>query len=138
MRRAATALSLAALAAAAGCGEREYSASEFVEEANAHGAGLELGEPLLSSREDTEVYAVEVEPVAATGELGADAHDAHGGGSLTITADSEAGAAEYERCEGAETLVCYRAANVVLAVEDELGADELVGVDGAIRALASD
>lgn len=138
MRGAAAALSVATALVVAGCGEREFSASEFVEEANSHGAGLELGDPLQSSREDTEVYAVEVEPVAATGELGADAHDAHGGGSLTVTADSEAGAAEYERCEGAVTLICYRAANVVLALEDELGPDELVGVDGAIRSLASE
>ena len=124
----------------AGCGEREFDAREFVAEANANGAGLELGEPLLSSRDETEIYAVEVKPTAATGETGdgAPRHLEHAGGSLIVAPDVEAGEEEYERCEGAVTIVCYRAANVVLALEGEPQSPELVGVDGAIRALGSE
>lgn len=121
----------------AGCGAHEFDAQEFVEEANANGAGLELGEPLLSTREDVEIRAVEIAPASATGEVERPG-GAHTGGSLIVASSVEAGEEEYERCEGAVTIVCYRAANVVLAVEGDPGSAELVGVDGAIRALASD
>ena len=139
MRIALAALALAAVPRA-GCGEREFDAAEFVAEANAKGAGLELGEPLLSSRDETKIYAIEVEPAAATGEVGDPAAEAdeHAGGSLIVAPDVEAGEEEYERCEGAVTIVCYRAANVVLALEGEPQSPELVGVDGAIRALGSE
>lgn len=140
MRVARLAALLLAPVALAGCGEREFDAREFVAEANANGAGLELGQPLLSSRDETEIYAVEVEPTAATGESGAGASGSLGraGGSLIVAPDVDAGKEEYERCERAATIACYRAANVVLALEGEPQSPELVGVDGAIRALGSD
>lgn len=138
-----TAAALLAVAALAACGETEFDAEGFVSEANDRGAGLELGEPLLSAREETDVYAVEVERPSATGRPdGADEHlgehEHVGGGSLIVAADADAAKAEFERCEGAVSLVCYRAANVVLALEGEPNSPELVGVDGAIRALASE
>ena len=129
---------LAVAAIATGCGEQRFDADEFIERANANGAGLVLGEPLLSERDGVEIYAVELLPTSATGEVAPTGGEAHGGGSLIVAEDAEAGQSEYARCEGAVTLVCYRAANVVLAVEGEPGSAELVGVDGAIRALASD
>lgn len=122
----------------AACGEREFDAAEFVAEANERGAGIELGEPLLSAREGTEVYGFDLEP---QGTAGAEDHGGgheHAGGSLIVTADADAGRAELERCQGAVTLACYRAANVVLAVEGEPGSPELAGLDAAIRALASE
>lgn len=139
MRVAGLAALLLTPIALAACGEREFDAHEFVAEANANGAGLELGDPLLSSRDETKIYAVEVKPTAATGETGdaAGGNHEHTGGSLIVAPDVEAGEEEYERCEGAVTIVCYRAANVVLALEGEAQSPELVGVDGAIRALAN-
>lgn len=138
MRTACIGGFLAAAAIAAGCGAHEFDAQEFIDQANANGAGLELGEPLLSTRDGVEIYAVELLPTSATGEVGPTGEQAHGGGSLIVAEDAEAGQSEYARCEGAVTIVCYRAANVVLAVQGDPGSAELVGVDGAIRALASD
>ena len=129
-------LSVAALAA--GCGAKEFGAQEFVREANARGAGLQLGEPLVSTREEMEIFAVELLPTSATGEVGPDQGGQRAAGSLIVAPDIETGEEEYVRCEGAVTLVCYRAANVVLALEGQPGSPELVGVDGAIRALASE
>ena len=134
----AVSLSLAATLGACG-GEREFSAEEFVEEANANGAALELGAALESTRADAETFAVslsegEREPAHEQDDAG----HAHGGGSLTITADAEAGLAEYERCEAAPTLLCFRASNAVLLLEDSLPADELAPIEAAFRAMATD
>ena len=126
-RLAVAALSCAALAVAGcGSGERVFEAGEFVDEANAAGAGIELGERLVSTREGIEVHGFEL----TTG----------GGGSLTVTPDSAAATEEYERCDGSAALRCYRVANVVLGFEEEdlPRPDALTGVDAAVRALASD
>ena len=139
MRAALSFIALAALALGGGCGETTFDAAGFVEEANENGASLELGEPLLTEREEVEVHAVEIRPASATGELGAGhAGEEHVGGSLIVSEDGEAAEAEFARCDGAVTIVCYRAANVVLAVEGDPSSAELVGIDGAIRAMAGE
>jgi hypothetical protein len=137
VRAVAPAWVVAALALACCGGEREFSAEEFIEAANAHDAGLVLADPLASTREGVEVYELQFEgggPAAA----GAGAIDAHGGGTLTITEDAEAGAAEYERCEAAVTLLCFRAANVALYFEGALAPSDLARVERAIRALGEE
>jgi hypothetical protein len=121
--KAALLLALAATGGAlVGCeGERSFSAEEFVEAANERGAGLELGEPLLATDPEAEVYAVRLaedadhEGEPATGE--AEVGHGHGGGSLIVAGSDAEALAEYRRCEGAVTIHCYRAANVVLRVE---------------------
>jgi hypothetical protein len=137
-RRTPPLLALAALAAA-GCGqgERVFSAPELIEQVNANGAGLELGESLETAREGAEVREVAfVEP----GEPRDDetAQHEHGGGTLTITTDAEAGLAEYERCESAATLLCFRASNVVLVFEADLDPADRTRLEGALRAMASE
>jgi hypothetical protein len=127
------AIALAALAVAAGCGgedEFRFSAEEFVFEANARGAALELGTPLVSSREGTEIHELAVIGVGGTGD--------HGGGSLTVTADSAAGLAEFERCEAATSLLCFRANNVVVALEDELDREQVGTLERALSRMAAD
>jgi hypothetical protein len=109
-------------------GERTFEAEEFVDEANEHGAGMELGEPLSAVHTETEVFSVE---------LASSATQVHGGGSLVVADDLEDGQAEYERCEGAASLTCYRAANVVLRLED-VSPEQRAQIDGAFAALESD
>ena len=135
--RAAPAL-LGALALASGCGsEQTFSAEEFVEEANAHGAGLSLGAPLQTAREEGfELRTVELAQDEA--EAGAGAAHEHAGGTLTITPDPSAGAAEFERCERAASLICFRAANAVLLFEDALEPQEQVRIAAALRTMAED
>ena len=127
-----------AVTALAGCGggERTFSAEELVEEANASGAELVLGEPLSSTREGAEVRELSFEEHAEP-DAGEAAH-AHGGGTLAIMGDAEAGLAEYERCESAATLLCFRASNAVLLFEGELEPAQRAGLERALRALASD
>ena len=137
-RLAFAALALFGLAlAACGSGERTFSAEEFVEEANAHGASLELGEPLSTSESDDELYSLTIEEPAshedaeAVPEIG---HE-HGGGSLRVTDSVEDAEAEVERCEQAVSLFCYRAANIVLIFEQDAEPEALSEVAGALRAL---
>ena len=141
---AATGVSLATLALGCGGGEPTFTAEEFVEEANANGAGLELGDPLFAAESDDEIYRVALEErhgSKGTGEAppseetGA-AHE-HGGGSLRVSEDAEAAEEEYVRCESAASLLCYRAANVVLIFEPSVEPQTLRRLDGAIRAMES-
>jgi hypothetical protein len=127
---------LALLVAWSGCGERTFEAEEFVAEANGHDAGLVLGPPLSSSREDAELRTLSF---AGTGAAPAPAAgDVHGGGSLTVLGDDEEALAEYERCESSVSLICFRAANVVLIFEGDLAPADLRRVERALRALASE
>jgi len=131
-------MALAALAlAACGDGERTFSAQELVDEANANDAGLELGDALETSREGAEVSEV---TFVEAGEAHDDeiAQHEHGGGTLTITTDAEAGLAEYERCESAATLLCFRASNAVLFFEASLDPADRTRLEDALRAMASE
>ena len=117
----------AALVAITGCGEeqRTFTASEFVGEMNNEGADLELGADLLSTQAGVEVSEIRFGPDAE--------------GSLTVAEDAEGGVSEYERCESAATLICYRAQNVVLLFDGaETAPVDLAPVETAIRALAEE
>jgi hypothetical protein len=133
----ALALAVAGLAA---CGERSFEAEEFVDEANSHGAGLELGEPLTTTEPESEVYALRLaEPAVEQGEeFGVVDEHAHGGGSLTVTEDEDGALEEYRRCESAASLLCYRAANVVVVFEESLPPEDRSRLDAALRSLASE
>lgn len=155
MRSPAAALTATLLAAAGllagGCGEGEetFTAAEFVDRANASGAGLELREELVSTQGDVEIWSVSFtggaappgQPGAAdnaspgTGATGTDL--GHGAGSLAVAADAEAGSAEFERCEAAASLVCFRAANVVVRLEGATP-DEIARLESAVRAMESE
>jgi hypothetical protein len=97
------------LAAAPGCGEREFEDAELVEELNAAGAGLQLGEPLPVGTDDIEVRSIAFEHTSLTG----DSHT-HASGAISILPDSEAALSEFERCEGTVDFTCFRVANAVL------------------------
>jgi hypothetical protein len=127
-------LILCALLVASCGGERTFEPEEFVDEANAAGAGLALGEPLTSIAEGVDVYALEfTAPVEET-----DGHGHGGGGSLVVTEDSGSATDEFERCEAAVSLTCYRAANVVLYFEAERTDERLIAVERAITELGSE
>jgi hypothetical protein len=139
--RAGLALAAAALAAlalaACGSGERSFGAEDFIEEANAHGASLELGEPLSTSEADVELYALTIEEPEEEDDSGdepAIEHE-HGGGSLRVTDSVDDAEAEVSRCEQAVSLFCYRAANIVLILEQDADPEALSDLAGALRAL---
>ena len=144
MRRARRSLVLFLVAtapvSAAACAEteRSFSSAELVEKLNAGGAGLVLEEPLPSFREGVELNAVRVEEhdEQASGQGPSGGHE-HGGGTLAIMADADAGLVEFERCERAVTLVCFRASNAVLFFE-ELDPVDRARLGRAFQGLADD
>jgi hypothetical protein len=139
-------VAVAAAAMLAGCGsdERSFSAEQFVAEANRNGARLELGVPLSTSDTGDELYALEVghadEPAKQQGlpENGGELEHEHAGGSLRVSESAEDAEAEYNRCEAAATLLCYRAANVVVILEEGAEPGDLRAVESAIRAMETE
>jgi hypothetical protein len=128
---------LALFAAACG-GERSFEPEEFVDQANAEGASLVLGEQLTTIEEGVDVFAISfAEEKGHEREQEPDGQS-HSGGSMIVTSDSEAATEEFQRCETAVTLTCYRAANVVLYFDVEPSDEQVAKVDAAIRALASE
>jgi hypothetical protein len=124
-----------------GCGgERNFSAEEFVEEANGHGAGLVLGERLTSGSPDVETYALTLEerpPKQGPGNQDDQGAGHGGGGSLSVQPGVDEAEREYRNCRNAITLVCFRAANVVLILEESGEIAALKAVEDAVLALAN-
>jgi hypothetical protein len=124
------------------CGEqRTFTAEEMVAEINGHGAGVRLGEQLTTSQENLDLYAIRLSAAAAPPQApGTDQRsppvDVHAAGSLTITESDDQGVAEYERCESAASLICFRAGNAVLILEDTVPNQDLARIEAAIRAIA--
>jgi len=136
MRSRARRQALGAVLAAvvlAGCSDgRTFTAEEFVEDVNAEGVKLELGERLISDQEDTEVYAVALEPVANL----PGAEDRHAGGSISVSDDADGADEELASCRASADLLCYRAANVVVVLEG--GGIEAQQLGVAIERIAED
>ena len=135
---------LAALAtvAGAGCGGgHTYDAQEFVAAINEEGAGLVLGDELLG-QSGAETYAIHFEgpdgAPSGSGSGAASPSHAHGGASLTVTDSGEAGVKEYERCEGAVTLICFRAANVVLILQGSVSQEDVASLEASFQGLSTD
>jgi hypothetical protein len=105
---AALVASAAALAALAGCGEeRTFTASEFVDQVNEKGVSLRLGRQLQTSGDAESLNAVTL-PGAS--------------GSLYVYADSGGASDQLEACRASAGLICFRAANVVVVLDEESGA----------------
>jgi hypothetical protein len=114
VRRYGTAALAAGALALGACGEeKKFDAPGFVEDVNAEGAKLELGEPLISSVEGQEVYAIELDPLT---DLPDEARP-HSEGSLSVFDEASAAADEIESCRASADLLCYQAANVVVVLE---------------------
>jgi len=134
MARAAAALLALAAAAAIGCGERDFSATELVDAANEHGAQLELGSQVTTTDAGAPVYAIRSVPA---GDANPQLEGGGGRGTLLVADDATAAGAEFDRCDATADLTCFRAANVVLRFTSLDGPDQ-ARISGAISALASD
>jgi len=136
-------LALAAAAVtllAAGCGdgeeERTMSARDFVSEMNQAGAALKLGPVLTQNADGLDITEVTIKRTAPTPTGEGQDLAPSGDATLIVLADAEEAKGEYDRCQGAPSLSCYRAANVVLRVEDLQPTDRAL-LTSAISQLAS-
>jgi hypothetical protein len=119
-------LALAVPLGGCGSGEHQFTPEEFVDTVNAEGAGLALGPAIATRADGVEIHSVTFTE-ASTG-VGSPTIDSpraeHGSGNLLIAGDAGAARAEFERCDKAEGLTCFRAANAVLIFKDMDGADQ--------------
>lgn len=119
----------------AGCGEKDFSAEDFVAEANENGATLELGGDLVTDDESKDLYELQLRPLNGQAAAGAGSH-AHPGGSLAVYDDGSGAEKGVTECEAAADLLCYRAGNVVIVLEGEAIAPEQVALAAAIQKMA--
>jgi len=131
----ATALVLASMMAACG-GEREFDAPEAIEAMNSHGAALALGDRLPDGPQGAQIYAVTFTEYApsAVGQEGP-AADVHGSATILVATGTDQAEDEFDRCETAPDLTCFRASNVVLRIEGLQGADQ-ARITTAVEAMA--
>ncbi|MFN8114125.1 MAG: hypothetical protein U0R51_13125 [Solirubrobacterales bacterium] len=134
---AAAAIVAAATALAFGCGgEKDFSADEFVDSANAEGAELALGEQITTTPADEPVYSVRFAAPAGD-DPNPQLQSGDSSGTMVVAGDATSAGDEFDHCESSADLTCFRAANVVLRFEG-MAASDRARVSGAVSALASD
>jgi hypothetical protein len=123
----------------AGCGgdDAAFTADQFVGAVNQRGASLELGPELRSTRPDAQVFALELGPPGAADEHAA-SEGTEAGGSIAVMANADAGFEEWQRCEDAGSILCYRADNIVLFIEGEVAPAALAQLENALRVIADE
>jgi hypothetical protein len=113
---------------AMGCGGgRTFAAQEFVDEVNAQGVELRLGDPLFTDEEGKELYAVELESLVDLPGSKSSQQD-RAGGSLSVYDDPSDADGKLASCESAADLLCYRVSNIVVVLEGGGIAAQRLGV----------
>lgn len=98
-----------------GCG-KTFSAEEFVKQANAGGAGIELGAEIPAGRGGKKVYGVTLVPQPGDPVLPGTA-EVEDRGSLSVYDDTDGADKGVAECEAGADLLCYQAGNVVVVLE---------------------
>jgi len=135
MRFAAATIVPVLIAIVAGCGERDFTADQLVDAVNEHGAQLVLGDQVTTSDAGAEVYAIR--STAGGTDPNPQLEGSGGQGALVVADDTGSGAEEFDRCESAADLTCFRVANVVIRFAALDTADQ-ARISGAVTALASE
>jgi hypothetical protein len=137
IKRIAALGAVAAVAALAGCGEeRTLTASEFVDQVNEQGVAVRLGRQLQTTGGAEQLHAITLPPLP--GEPARErGHEGGGGasGSLYVYDDGGAASDQLEACRASAGLICFRAANVVVVLDEESGALGVQRLGVAIKRL---
>jgi hypothetical protein len=128
-------------AALAGCGEeRMFSAAEFVQEVKKQGVALRLGQQLQTSGGAEQLYAITLPPLRgepAPAQAGGEhVREGGGGGSLYVYNEGGGASDQLEACRASAGLICFRASNVVVVLDEEsgsLGAQRLAVAIGRLE-----
>jgi len=105
---ALVALGLCLVGFACGEDEREFTASELISELADRGAPLDLEGTLHNDQEGVVVYELSLSDPRSG------AHSEESGASLILAESEEIAISEFERCDSAVRLVCFRVANGVV------------------------
>jgi hypothetical protein len=124
----------------AGCGSsaRTFTASEFVDRINTEGVSMVLGRQLPSGGNAEELHAVKLpplpgEPAPAPGSEG----DGGAGGTLYVFGGTGDAEDQLDSCRGSGGLLCFRASNIVVVLDDEGSGLEAQRLAVAVKRLAS-
>jgi hypothetical protein len=121
-----------------GCGSTQmFTASEFVDRINAEGVSIALGRQLPNGGDAKELYAVTLpplpgEPAPPRGSEG----DPGASGTLYVFGDTGGADDQLDGCRGSGGLLCFRAANIVIVLDDEGSGLEAQRLAVAMKRLA--
>jgi hypothetical protein len=116
---AAIGLAIAGLLTAGCGGSQTFTASEFVDRINAEGLSVELGRRLESGGDAKELFAVRLPPLRGERAPPQAANSGAGArGSLYVFSDTGGAEDQIDACHRSGGLLCFRAANIVVVLED--------------------
>jgi hypothetical protein len=132
------ALCTVAAAVVAGCGaERTFTASEFVQQVNEQGVTMRLGAQRPAGGGAERLYAVKLPPLPGEPQPPPGSESGPGAsGSLYVFGDPGGAEHQFEACQDATGLVCFRASNIVVVLDEESGQLEPRRLAIAIQRLA--
>lgn len=122
----------------AGCGSTSrLTASEFIDRINAEGVSIELGKRLAGSGGAEELFAVELPPLAGEPKPPAGSESGRGAsGSLYVFGDTGGAEDQLEACRASSGLICFRAENIAIVLDEESSRLEAQRLAVAIKRLA--
>jgi hypothetical protein len=139
---AATAAGLAMLASCGG--DQTFTASEFVDSVNDEGVTMRLGDQLQTSGGAEELHVVTLPPLSGAPERDPSGEGEHGheeggaSGSLYVYGEVSGAEEQLDACRASAGLICFRASNVVVVLDEESGRLEAQRLGVAIRRLSDE
>jgi len=130
---------LITLLSVAGCGSssQTLTASEFIDRINAEGVAIVLGRQLSSGGNADELYAVELPPLPGQPEPPRGSEAEPGASGSLYVFDDVAGAEDQVRaCQASAGLLCFRASNIVVVLDEQSSPLEARRLGVAIQRLA--
>jgi hypothetical protein len=128
------------LASSAGCGEEKtFTGPEFADRIAEQGVAIHLGRRLHSSGDADQLFAVSLSRLRGEPPPRPDA-EGGGGASGTLYVFGDDGGAEdqLQACRASGGLICFRAANVVVVLDEEAGGIQAQRLGVAIERLSSE
>jgi hypothetical protein len=126
------------IALVAGCGSAPtLTASEFIDRINAEGVSIEMGQRLASDGSADELYAVEMPPLPGEPKPPPGSESGRGAsGSLYVFGDTGDAEDQLQACRASSGLICFRAENIVVVLDEDSSRLEAQRLGVAIRRLA--
>jgi hypothetical protein len=126
------------IALVTGCGDAPIlTASEFIDRINAEGVSIEMGQRLTSTGSADELYAVEMPPLPGEPKPPPGSESGRGAsGSLYVFGDTGGAEDQLQACRASGGLICFRAENVVVVLDEDSSRLEAERLGVAIRRLA--
>jgi hypothetical protein len=124
----------------AGCGsEPTFTAAEFTRQVNEQGVDIRIGRQLPNSGNADQLFAVRLPRLPGQPPAPPDS-EGNGGASGTLYVYGDAGGAgnELDACRAAGGLLCYRASNIVVVLDEETGGLQARRLSVAIKRLGSE